>query len=1839
MSRYIATRAIRGANALVNEAEVMLHKALREKGAETPVAFPNTAYHLPLIFGMTGMAVQKLGDLPPVLKHARELLHPVPAPHHWTPYLGETLDSGMATLLAAEAIEAVRFVYKLQPEPMPGFHLAGGTSFTSPDMGNGGNGDAGYSVDADGHLNGPIDDIQLRSWGIQLVDGRMPGFAAIVGCAKSNEVAVKLVRELQRRNILTFLSGNVNGRSIIHQLMEEGVELGYDTYTVPFGTDTLSAIYALGFATRSALTFGGLKAGQARDILLYNRERVFAFVLALGEVDDLKYAAAAGAINFGFPVIADTVIPEILPTGVTRYEHVVSWPWNEIDGKDDLERAERLVEKCIEVRGVKVKVANVPVPVPYGSAFEGEVVRKADMRVEFGGKYSRAFEYLRMAGMDEVVDGKIEVVGPKFADLPAQGHMDMGIVVEVAGRQMQKDFEPVLERQIHYFINGASGIQHIGQRDIAWIRISTAAADKGFDLEHFGKILHARFKTDFGAIVDKVQVTIYTDPGQFHAWLDTAREAYDYRNKRLADLTDDKVEEFYSCTLCVPPDQDVVLADGSFLAVDKLVESAVENGLRPVMTFDQNHLAQRSMGELFINPAPEVLVRIGLRNGNALTLTANHKILVDRPEGLIWAPAGKLNPGDYLVDALPELDTEERPRPYVVDYLPDDYRVADEAFYARLREWALAKYGNLTDAAAQLDIPYRRLYSALYPHQEVSHQRLTLGELKRVAAALGQNWDDLKGDLHEFQFETVLSRTQLDADLLYIAGLVASDGSVRWRGEQGQSGVFVQFTNTEPALSRRFAAIVADWFGRGPTERMVPPVTGISGDLVVVGRKETTVSVAGNTLLGRLLNGLGIGLPDEEQKWTGYVISSLPNDLVAAFLRGLFDGDGHVTGQRAYFTTRTELEARHIHLLLKKLGIVSYISPITRGYQVATSSDADTIRFRDMVGAEHPAKRARLEAITIRSDSRHVVRNDAVPLSCGPRLAGLLDAYAVPVTKLPVDYKTWVAWRDGQRRPSKVKLAAVLDHLAAAVPADDPDYRTLRAWAEADLRFQKVETVERVAATYDRVYNFSVEETHNYVVNGVVVKNCQSFAPNHVCVISPERLGLCGAYNWLDCKASFSINPTGPNQPIKLFRSLDTKKGYWTGTNDYAKIGSHGVVNEVAMYSIMENPMTACLSADTEVLVDGTVRRIGEFVEAGNKEQQRLASLDERGRQVDSHLLGLHKNPAPETLIRIDTKSGLELVLTPNHEVAVDRWGQNGHGPWLRADEIQAGDRVYALKHLRLPGKIPAAIDLIPADCRVVDAGLLEDLESRLRERFGSRTAAYRSLGLDLPDPRLPSLPLRTLRALVEALGEPWDVFKLQIGAVASPSGQASQALPELDPDLFYLLGLLASDGSLDWQGPHWCRVNFTNSDPSLLARYTEIYHRLFADAPLGERKKGGGGVIAGRKITATRPSTDLYGNNFVLGLLAEAFGLRMRAEDNEGRVWDLARMVGLPEAHIAAFLAGAFDGDGSVRLRRYDDRWPVGEAYLSHSDMGAARHLQLLLKRLGVLSQVRLDGSVARVEIHGGNLRRFAELIPARHPAKAAVLAEIAALPRRLDKTQEQVLPYAAGKALASLPESRSALSRSTLFYYKTGRSRPVADSVRTVVAEAPETEAVLSPWLETDFFLDTVTSAVPVANDGRYEHVYNLSLLDVNSYLANGIHVKNCGCFECIVMLIPEANGVMVVSREDTSMTPAGMTFSTLAGIAGGGLQTPGVMGVGKYYLISPKFIYADGGFKRVVWMSSFLKESMADEFKAAAVREGDPDLIEKIADERSVSTVDDLLAWMEEHNHPALMMDPIF
>ena len=137
----------------------------------------------------------------------------------------------------------------------------------------------------------------------------------------------------------------------------------------------------------------------------------------------------------------------------------------------------------------------------------------------------------------------------------------------------------------------------------------------------------------------------------------------------------------------------------------------------------------------------------------------------------------------------------------------------------------------------------------------------------------------------------------------------------------------------------------------------------------------------------------------------------------------------------------------------------------------------------------------------------------------------------------------------------------------------------------------------------------------------------------------------------------------------------------------------------------------------------------------------------------------------------------------------------------------------------------------------------------------------------------------------------------------------------------------------------------------------------------------------------------------------------------------------------------------------------------------------------------------------------------------------------------------------------------------------------------------------------------------------------------------MTTCGCCECVMAIVPEANGVMIVSRDDYSMTPSGMTFTQLMATVGGGLQTPGMMGHGKTYILSKKFIPAEGGLKRVVWLSKNLKEEFADELREACERDGVPDLADKIADS-DVCTDDTeaLLAFLEEKGHPALSMEPL-
>ena len=149
---------------------------------------------------------------------------------------------------------------------------------------------------------------------------------------------------------------------------------------------------------------------------------------------------------------------------------------------------------------------------------------------------------------------------------------------------------------------------------------------------------------------------------------------------------------------------------------------------------------------------------------------------------------------------------------------------------------------------------------------------------------------------------------------------------------------------------------------------------------------------------------------------------------------------------------------------------------------------------------------------------------------------------------------------------------------------------------------------------------------------------------------------------------------------------------------------------------------------------------------------------------------------------------------------------------------------------------------------------------------------------------------------------------------------------------------------------------------------------------------------------------------------------------------------------------------------------------------------------------------------------------------------------------------------------------------------------------------------------------------------------VMKYNAYSIMEDPMTSCGCFECIAAVLPVCNGVMSVDRDYKGITPCGMKFTTLAGSAGGGNITPGFVGHSKLFLLSKKFVSAEGGLKRLVWLPKGLKDFLRDRINARGKEMGIENLADMIADETVGVTEDEILPFLQEKGHPALTLDPI-
>ncbi len=484
-------RVFGGNDAVYGLTEAAIDGAIAQYGADQAVSFPNTAYSLPCYYSVTGTKVTNLGELKEALGVVKTLMTREKR-------LNDAFMSGVATALCAEFIEVLKYINGAEP----------------------------YSEPYYGHLADAI----IRELGVPLVTGDIPGVAVILGSAPSKEEAVELVKSYQAQGILVTLVGGV-----IDQCVEAGLNMGYSVRIVPLGKDVTSVIHVVSVALRAALIFGNVTPGDSAALMKYTFERVPAFVNAFKPLDDVVVACGAGAIALGFPVVTNET------------ENIFRVPKSLIVQED----VSKFNATSLEARDIKIKITKIDIPVSFASAFEGEIIRRGDMQVEFDGSRKDCFELVCTKEASEVEDHKFTLIGPDFDQMEVGSKQQICYIVDVAGKNMHSDFEPVFERKFHSYVNCVEGVMHTGQRDMIRVRISKNTFDAGFRAKDLAEVLYANIKNEFDAVVDKCAVTIVTDAAECTKLRhELATPAYDRRDERLTSLTDESVPVYYSCIMC-----------------------------------------------------------------------------------------------------------------------------------------------------------------------------------------------------------------------------------------------------------------------------------------------------------------------------------------------------------------------------------------------------------------------------------------------------------------------------------------------------------------------------------------------------------------------------------------------------------------------------------------------------------------------------------------------------------------------------------------------------------------------------------------------------------------------------------------------------------------------------------------------------------------------------------------------------------------------------------------------------------------------------------------------------------------------------------------------------------------------------------------------------------------------------------------------------------------------------------------------------------------------------------------------------------------------------------------
>ncbi len=553
--------------------------------------------------------------------------------------------------------------------------------------------------------------------------------------------------------------------------------------------------------------------------------------------------------------------------------------------------------------------------------------------------------------------------------------------------------------------------------------------------------------------------------------------------------------------LCTVYDSLVQMEDGGFVRIGELVENELSGNSkshsegitvasnpsrRKVLSLSgsSGKLKPMEITQYWKIKAPGKLVRITTRSGREVTVTPDNPILTMCNGILEWKKAAHLSDSDYVASARAIAKPPERDVP-LADLVEDSVHVLESGDIVKRLVHEIRARGSIREYSARSGINENSLYHSWIRNDAVGNP--DMGTLRGICRDMGMDYGELippRMRLSQYKGHEIMLPRHLNADLMYIAGLIAGDGSI---SSTAYGGMDIKFCSADECLLESFRRLCE--------KHLRAPLREESRGRIPYMRFRSKI-------FARILSELGIPHGKKSSSIrVSQMLSSLPDSLVRAYLQGIFDTDGSVQPRTSgssviELTTASREYARGIQLLLLRFGVLSSVrerratESVIHGRTVRSGRKwsleirgENTSSFDGSVGFRLARKSARLDEL-ISSSGKSNTNTDVVP-----GIAGLLRRARLSAglsAKQLYGYKNYTYER-GERSPSRVMLKRIADRLAEHSSGRDAE--TLMMLACSDILWERPRIGLIDNKEHEYVYDVTVEGEHSFMANGVIIHN------------------------------------------------------------------------------------------------------------------------------------------------------------------------------------------------------------------------------------------------------------------------------------------------------------------------------------------------------------------------------------------------------------------------------------------------------------------------------------------------------------------------------------------------------------------------------------------------------------------------------------------------------------------------------------------------------------------------------------------------------------------------------